>query len=117
MNYAVLVLGSLVLLAAVLCILFYKSDQIGSKLFFVIIPIIFVIVIGLLSLTYMDSIRMFKVLLRLSAKIVANRLVMLVYIPIFLVLLFTFMIIIVLEFTSFWTLGNPTFDNTKELYY
>lgn len=113
MNYAVLVLGSLVLIAAVFCVLFYKSDQIGSKLFFVIIPIIFAIIIGLLSLTYMESMRMFKVLLKLSAKIVANRLIMLVYIPIFLVLLFAFMVIIVLEFTSFWTLGNLTFDNTK----
>lgn len=96
MVYAVIILGCLVVVATVFCVFFYNSNQIGTKIFFGILAFILILVIVLPSITYRDSLNLFKILLKISSKILRHRLIMLIYIPIFLVILLAFMVIIVL---------------------
>lgn len=43
--------------------------------------------------------------------------VVLAYIPIFILILYAFLVIVVLEFTSFWSSGFLVFDHTIEVFY
>ena len=60
---------------------------------------------------------MHAIFLNYSTKMMSERCLTFLYIPIFFVFIIGFAVILVLEFTAFWTSGNVTFDGSTNLYH
>ena len=61
---------------------------------------------------------MHSIFLNYATKMICDRCSTLFYIPIFLVILVGFVVILVMEFTAFWTSGEVKFEGSdKALYY
>lgn len=117
MNYAAMVVGLIVIVATIICIFTYQTENPGVKIAAGVILIIVFIVIVMTVLKNKDSWDMHRIFLKYSTVMVKDRMTTLLYIPLFFAILVCFVIILVLEFTAYWTTGNVSFDGTKSLYH
>lgn len=117
MNYAAVVLGWLVILATTICLILYQTDQSGLKIVIGVLLVVMLIVILYNSFKNMDSLRMHAIFLSYSTKMFREKPSTFLYIPMFFIILVAFIMILVLEFTSFWTSGELQFDSKTSLFH
>lgn len=117
MNYAAVIVGCLIILATIICVFTYNTTETGVKNFTGIVLVIILVVILLTVCKNRDSWRMHAIFLKYATYVIKARLSTLIFIPIFFVFLVLFAMILVLEFTAFWTTGQIYFDSEKNLYH
>lgn len=110
MNYAVAALGCLMIIASVICIILYNTDQNFARALLLIVLIGILLIIGASAYRYQSSWRMHAIFLEYSTNCVKNRPTILVYILLFFAILFVFIVMVIFLFTAFWTAGTLTFD-------
>ena len=117
MNYAAVFVGCIIIFATIICVFTYNTPQTSLKNLAGVVLIIILIVILLTVCKNRDSWRMHAIFLKYATYMIKSRPGTLAYIPIFFAILVCFVIIVVLEFTAFWTTGTIVFDHTKSLYH
>jgi hypothetical protein len=117
MNYTAVFLGLILMVAAAVCLSFYKTNQNSAKWVLIIIIIVLFIFIVISFCKSPQSLRMHGTFLSYSTKMVGERKPVILYIPLFLILMIFFLGLAALEFAGYWTVGNVTFDPAVSLYY
>lgn len=117
MNFVAVGLGMLVLLITTIAVFTYSTQYIKLKIFIGIVLLLLFIFFGLTIYKHYDSLYLHSIYLKWSTKMLVDRKLTVVYIPIFLVVLIGFIIMIVLEFSGIWTAGKLNFDPTTQVYH
>lgn len=110
-NYGTVILGCLMIIACLVCICTYKTDQNGGKIIQSVVLSITLIIILVTSFKSFHSWEMHSIFLRHATIMVKQKPFTLLYIPLFLVLIFGFSVTIILEFTSFWSSGVLEYES------
>ena len=106
-NYAAVIAGVIAMCILLICCVFYPTAYVAEKwIFFVILLILVVITIFEVLLNDRKNLKVHGILLKQATKMVAARLHVLLYIPLFLGIAFLFSLILVYEFKSIWTQGT-----------
>lgn len=117
MSQAVVYLGFLIVLAvAVLIFLYPTSNTTGQIVVGIILAILAILILATI-LCHRSSIKICGAFLAESTRFVKDNPCVLVYIPIFILLLAGFLVMMLQEYRSFMTSGTATFDASSSLYY
>lgn len=108
-NYAVVVLAIAFLIASIICIATYQTSQTSILILEATLLGVLLAIILINVFRGFKSWKMYSLFLTYSTKVVYDKKSILLYIPIFWGILFAFIVIIVLEFTAFWSSGSLAF--------
>lgn len=111
-NFIVVILGWLITLACLICVTTYNTSLLGVKLAQTVILGVALLVIACWLWRNHQDLEIYDIFLRRAANMVKSKPSILLYIPIFVVILYAFLVIVVLEFTAFWSSGFLMFDHT-----
>lgn len=117
MNNLAVILGSIIILACAICLFTYGASE---NLFRIIIGCILIFMLIVIVTTFIknqSSLRIHGIFLTYSTHFIRDRPLTLLYIPLFLLFLIAFIIMIVLEFSSFWTTGDLSFSSNEGLFH
>ena len=117
MNYATVAAGIIAILATIICVFLYQTEQQTAKLIIGICLIVVLVIIVLTICKNTDSWKMHAIFLSYATKMIGDRCLTFLYIPIFFVAIVGFVVILVLEFTAYWSNGSLSFDADKSLFY
>jgi phosphate/sulfate permease len=117
MNYIVLALGILTLLAASICVFTYSTTHSTVKLLIGICLLLILVFLLLEAFKHRDSLKLHAIYLKWSTKLFDDRKLSVVYILIFIVILAGFIGLTIFEFTGFWTAGHLSFDPNHQVYH
>lgn len=96
MNYVVIALGMITILASGVCLFYYETTFTTFKIVLGCLLVLSFIIIVFLIIQNMDSIRMYGIFLQASTQFVKDRPFALLYIPLFLLLIAGFIAMVVL---------------------
>jgi hypothetical protein len=117
MNKAVIILGSLVILALAICMFAYYWSDTGKWVLASLLLVLFFI-IALSSCKNRRALDMNGVFLDAAAKMLrSSKWTSFLYIPLFMAFLTGFIFLIIYEFRSFWAGGNIKFDANESIFY
>ena len=117
MNYLVVALGCVMIVAAAVCVFLYRTPATAMKNIIGIILLCVLLIIIMTICKNTDSWRMHSIFLSYSTKMLSQRGSTLFYIPLFTAALVGFALMLVLEFVGFWTHGTVHFSPTTDIYY
>lgn len=117
MNNLAVIAGSVMILACAICIFTYGAGENAFRIVIGCVLIFMLIIIALTFLKNRSSLRIHGIFLNYSTQFLKDRPITLLYIPLFLAFLVSFIIIIVLEFSSFWTTGDLNFSPSEGLFH
>lgn len=117
MNYVSVVVGGIIIVITAICLFFYNTQQTILKVVAGIALILLFLLIIMTVFKNRDSWRMHGIFLSHSTRIIKQRPLTILYIPIFFLMLVGFAFIVVLEFWSYWSSGTVTFDNETSLFH
>lgn len=117
MNRTAVVLGLLVMLGLVICIALYDTTYVKSKWVAFGIFLAIIIITAITVWWNMNSWKVNGIFLKEASNMVCDRIYVLAYIPLFLILAFLFSLLLLFEFRSFWMHGNLSFQPEKYLYH
>lgn len=100
------ILGLLMLLASIICVILYKTNHTKAKIVILVILVLLFLFSLLTTWKNPNSLRMHSIFLKWATVMVKNRILTVLYIPIFMIVLTLFICLLVFEFTGFWTSGH-----------
>lgn len=95
-SIIIVVLSMIVLLIAIICLFTYKTDHIKTKIILGIFMLVILIFSLLTIFKHKSSLDLHSIYLKWSTKMVKDRILTLLYIPIFVIILAAFIFIIIL---------------------
>lgn len=117
MNKAVIMLGSLVILALAICMFTYHYDAYG-KIFVAILLLVLFFIIVLSSCKNRRCVDMNGVFLSNASQMLGtSKCLTFLYIPLFILLLVGFIFLVIYEFRSFWAGGDLSFDAESSIFW
>ena len=117
MNYVTVAVGIIAILVTTICVFLYDTPQQTAKIVIAVCLIVVLIIILLTICKNTDSWKMHAIFLSYATKMLLDRCLTFLYIPIFFAVIVGFVVILVLEFTAYWSSGSVSFDANKSLFY
>jgi hypothetical protein len=117
MNFVAVGLGMLVLLITTIAVFTYSTQYTKMKIFIGIVLLLLFIFFGLTIYKHYDSLSLHSIYLKWSTKMLVDRKLTILYIPIFMLLLVGFIFMIVGEFAGFWSAAHLNFDPHTQIYH
>ena len=111
-----IILSLLVLLALSIVLFIYKTEDTKSKILAAIVLCSLFLITLISAIAFRSAFSLSAVFLKESTKFSSKNRGTLLYIPIFLIILFGFLVIIIQEYKGFVSVGTPQFDPAN-LYY
>lgn len=117
MNYATVGVGMVAILVTTICVFLYRTSQVTVQTVIGICLIVVLVIILLTICKNTDSWKMHAIFLSYATKMICDRCSSFFYIPIFFVVIVGFAVILVLEFTAYWSYGEVSFNGNESLFH
>lgn len=109
MNYATVGVGMIAILVTIICVFLYQTSQTTGQTVIGVCLIVVLVIILLTICKNTDSWKMHAIFLSQATKMICDRCSSFFYIPIFFAAIIGFSVILVLEFTAYWSYGDVSF--------
>lgn len=116
-HYVTLITGCCIILACAICILLYNSNQSFTKIFGFCELLALLLIVATSSFRFHNSLRLHIVFMKYSTLFVRERPIVLALIPLFFVAIVGWVVVFVLQFTSFWSAGSLSYNSEEDLFY
>ena len=102
--------GMVILLIAAIVVLTYKTDFVKTKILIGVLMLLLLVFSILTIIKHKNSLYLYAIYLKWSTKAAKDRKLTVIYILIFMLILLAFCLLIIFEFTGFWTSGDLEFN-------
>lgn len=116
MNYLVVVVGLVIFVAVIICIFTYGTNYTGFKIALGIVLLILLLLIVCGICKNREAIRVHGIFLSYGTKVFSSKPSTFFYILFFLAILVLFVMLLMLEFTGYWTSGSLNFTPSTNIY-
>ncbi len=117
MNEIVVIVGGVLLFAAIIVVLTYNTKFVAVKFLIGIALIVLFIITVLSILKHRSSLTLHSIYLNESTQMTKSRWLSLLYILIFLALVVLMVGLLIFQFVAFWCAGNLHFDAANQIYH
>ena len=117
MNKIVVLVGGVLLFAAIIVVFTYDTKFVAVKVLIGIGLVLLFIITGLSILKHWSSLTLHSIYLNQSTEMAKSRWLSLIYILIFLALLALIVSLLVFQFIAFWCAGTLHFDAENQIYH